>query len=70
MKRTPVISSNLKSVGYDPKTRVLEIEFLNGAVYQYDNVPLEVYKGLMKASSHGKYFHAHIRDRYPYRRVK
>ena len=70
MKRTPVTSSNLKSVGYDPKTRVLEIEFVSGAVYQYNNVPPRVYEELMKASSHGKYFHAYIRNQYPYKRVK
>jgi len=70
MDRTPVISSNLKSVGYDMNTKTLEIEFKNGSVYQYYEVPLDVYEGLMKAPSHGKFFHAHIRNVYRYKRIK
>lgn len=70
MQRRPVSSSNLKSVGYDPVTQTLEIEFQSGAVYEYYNVPVSVYEGLMQASSHGQYFHQNIRNRYRYRRVK
>lgn len=47
MKRQSVSSSNLRSVGYDPETKTLEVEFQNGSVYQYFNVPPQVYKGLM-----------------------
>ncbi len=39
MNRVPVSSSNLAAVGYDPAGKVLEIEFLNGSIYQYFNVP-------------------------------
>jgi len=70
MDRTPVISSNLKSVGYDINTKTLEIEFKNGSVYQYYGVPLDIYEKLMKAPSHGKFFHAHIRNVYRYKRIK
>jgi hypothetical protein len=70
MDRTPVVSSNLKSVGYDVNTKTLEIEFQNGSVYQYYEVPLNIYENLMKAPSHGKFFHAHIRNVYRYRRIK
>lgn len=68
MNRQAVTSSNLRSVGYDPVTHTLEIEFHGGPVYQYSNVPESVYGGLMAAASHGSYFHEHIRDQYPYRR--
>ncbi|HDD44782.1 MAG TPA: KTSC domain-containing protein [Candidatus Desulfofervidus auxilii] len=70
MDRTSVVSSNLKSVGYDVNTKILEIEFQNGSVYQYYEVPLNIYEGLMKAPSHGKFFHARIRNVYRYRRIK
>jgi hypothetical protein len=70
MNRTPVSSSNLASVGYDPRTRTLEVAFLNGSVYQYSNVPEAVYRGLMSASSHGSYFDSHIKKAgYAYQRV-
>jgi hypothetical protein len=51
----------MKSVGYSKTRQVLEIEFPNGAVYQYSDVPKSVYEGLMNAESHGRYFHRHIR---------
>ncbi len=70
MKRTPVSSSNLASVGYEVSTSILEIEFHGGSVYQYYNVPERVYYELLGAVSKGKYFHRHIRDRYSYRRVR
>ena len=64
MTRTAVTSSNLRSVGYDPASHILEIEFKNG-VYQYGDVPLEVYEALMAAASLGGYFAQHIKDAYP-----
>ncbi|MBG1242575.1 MULTISPECIES: KTSC domain-containing protein [unclassified Nostoc] len=69
MLRTPVNSRNLHSVGYDATTRTLEVEFNNGSVYQYSGVPESTYRGLISASSHGKYFHANIKDSYPYIQV-
>ena len=61
MDRTSVSSSNLASIGYDPQNMTLEIEFTNGSIYQYFNVPPTLYSGLMAASSHGSYFDAHIK---------
>lgn len=69
MFRQSVISSNLSSVGYSSSQMVLEIQFNDGAVYQYFGVPQSVYTSLMNASSHGTYFHAYIRNVYRYTRV-
>jgi hypothetical protein len=70
IERTPVRSSALRSVGYDPKQRVLEIEFIQGAVYRYFDVPPKVYRGLMAAESHGRYFNQHVRNKsYRYQRM-
>ncbi len=53
-----------------PFSQTLEIEFTNGAVYQYFDVPPDVYRGLMAAESHGRYFHQHVRDKsYRYQRM-
>ncbi len=62
-------SSNLRSVGYDPVTSTLEVEFHTGGVYEYRRVPVQVHDGLMRAGSKGEYFHDNIRDRDPTRRV-
>ena len=64
MKRTPVNSSNLVSVGYDPRSLTLEVEFRRGSVYQYFDVPEFEHQELMQAESHGIYFNANIRDDY------
>ena len=61
MDRKPVRSSNLKSIGYDPDRRILEVEFDTRSVYQYYAVPLYEYEGLMQARSHGSYFSRHIK---------
>lgn len=71
IQRIGVSSSALRSVGYDEDGQTLEIEFTNGAVYQYFDVAPKVYRGLMAAESHGRYFHQHVRDKsYRYQRLK
>jgi hypothetical protein len=64
MERIPVSSSNLRTVGYDPDSSTLEIEFKSGAVYQYQGVPQAEFDAFMNAGSKGTYFHANIKDRY------
>ena len=48
-------------MGYDQATKVLEIEFLDGSIYQYFDVSLSIYAGLMKAVSHGQFFDTYIK---------
>jgi KTSC domain len=67
VNRQDVSSSNLKSVGWEDN--VLEVEFLDGGLYQYFDVPEAVYLGLMQAESAGKYFWANVRGAYRYARV-
>lgn len=72
MKRTNVHSSNIKSVGYDEKTHILEIEFVSGGIYQYQNVSKELYERFLRARSKGSFFYTYIKDNknYPYTRMK
>ncbi len=67
MERLEVVSSVVQSAGH---SRVLEIQFESGRVYQYFDVPESIYKGLMQAESKGKYFNAHIRNQYPYQEIE
>ncbi len=70
MNRKSVSSSNIASIGYDFERRILEVEFLTGAVYQYSNVPESLYRGLMNAGSHGSYFDSYIKKGgFPYKRI-
>jgi KTSC domain-containing protein len=68
MSMIAVQSSNLAAVDYDWRG-TLTIAFHSGGVYEYYQVPYSEYAGLMDASSHGGYFHAHIKDRYSYQKV-
>lgn len=70
MDRKPVSSSNISSIGYDPATKILEVEFNSEGLYQYSGVPQSVYQGIMGATSHGKYLASNIKDRYHYKRIK
>ncbi len=65
MERTPVSSSNIQAIGYDPNSSTLEIEFNNETLYQYQGVPQSEFDAFMNADSKGRYFNSNIRDRYP-----
>ncbi len=69
IKRIPVVSSNIASVGYDKVAHILEIEFHHGAVYQYVDVPEKVYKELMSSTSQSAYFINEIKEKYSYNNV-
>jgi len=69
MERNPVNSSNISSIGYDADSYTLEVEFHSGAVYQYFDVPLNVYQGIMEAGSKGQYLAQHIKGYYRYVKV-
>jgi len=64
MDREAVLSSNLASVGYDPASETLEVEFNNGRVYEYYNVPQFMHERLMEAPSIGIFFNAEIKKAY------
>ena len=69
MNWSPLTSSNLLRVRYDENTSTLEVEFHGGRVYQYFDVPQQVFEGLISADSHGRFFHSQIRGHYRYARV-
>lgn len=64
MNRTRVDSRMVLSVGYDYDHEVLELEFNNGSVYQYLDVPESAHRMLTRSESVGKYVHAEIVDQY------
>lgn len=69
MDRKRVDSSNIESIGYDSLSQTLEIEFQNGHIYQYFDVPEQIYLNLMAAGSHGKYFSASVKGYFRYARI-
>ena len=55
------------SVSYDEGSRRLVITFRSGAVYEYTDVPRDVYVGISAAPAKGVYFSTYVKDRYPFR---
>jgi hypothetical protein len=69
MYRIPVSSSDIRSVGYDPSSSTLEVEFVSGGIYHYFDVPEHLYHGLLNAPSKGRFLHQYIKFNYRYQRV-
>lgn len=64
MKRKEIESSMIRSVGYDTKTSILEVEFKNGDVWQYSDFPKTSWQELNNSESQGKYFVREVKGRY------
>lgn len=69
VSKVDISSSNISAVAHDEKDKVLRVWFNNGAVYDYVSVPRSTYTGLIGAESAGKYFHAHVRNAFEYRKI-
>jgi hypothetical protein len=62
--RKPVQSSAIAKVGYSKRRHLLEIEFVNGAVYRYFDIPVSVYRDLLSAESKARFYDSNIRKHY------
>lgn len=72
LERLFVSSSNVHSFWFKDHgdgVGTLTIEFINGAEYEYYQVPYVVAKYFTMAPSFGRYVWKNIRGRYPYKRV-
>ena len=70
MKREPVESTAIKSVGYNEDKQLLEVEILEtGRIYQYKGVSVEEYLDFMDAKSLGEYYNRVIKENYEYREL-
>ena len=65
-----VESSQINAVGYNSAAQKMRIEFSKGAVYEYSNVPQEVYFTLVSAPSVGRYFAQAVKYSFAYERVE
>ncbi len=61
MERISVSSNNVASIGYDPSNSTLEVEFLNGNLYEYYNIPESVYQDFLDAPSKGTFLNQVIK---------
>jgi len=62
-------SSSISRFGYDDAIQVLFVEFKNGSVYQYFDVPEPVFEQMKSAPSKGQFLAQVIKGAYRYARV-
>lgn len=65
-----VSSGKLRAIGYDAGARVLQIEFDDGRLMQYQAVGQEVWRRLSTSGSMSSYFRDNIEDEFSARRVR
>lgn len=61
---TKINSSMISQAAYNPEHSVMFLEFSNGTIYKYDDVPFCVFEEFSVAPSQGKFFHAEIKGNY------
>jgi KTSC domain len=62
--RQSVESTAIAKIGYSKRRHILEIEFVNGAVYRYLDVPVTVYRDLMSSESKARFYDSNIKRHY------
>jgi len=62
-------STNVARLRFYEDTQTLEVEFRNGGVYQYFDVPQPLYEQLIAAESVGTFLNTQIKGAYRYARA-
>lgn len=63
-------SSVIKEMEYDKTKNILRIGFVSGMIYDYLDVPEEIFSAMRSAQSKGTFFNEHIKPHYSFRRIK
>ena len=61
-------SSNIKKTEYDTETKNLLVTFNNGAIYEYQEVPHQLYTQFRMSESQGKFFSGTIAKTFKYKK--
>jgi KTSC domain len=70
IRRESLSSSALATAGYSKRQHILEIEFCNGAIYRYLDVPPSIYRDFLSAKSQARYYDWNIKGRYASLRLR
>ncbi len=63
-------SSVVATIRYDEKTSKLRVIFQSGSIYDYLNVPPEVYDDMMKAFAKGEFLNKQIKPNYEFEKIR
>lgn len=70
MERKRVNASKIRSVGYDPSSQTLEVEFSSGSVVQYGRVSPEIHRRFMASPSPNSFFEDNIEESFTAKRIR
>ena len=62
-------STSVASASYEEETQTLSVVFTKGGVYEYSDVPTFIWKGMLDASSIGRYFKLNVANSFTYKRL-
>lgn len=62
-------STNIKSATYNTETGLLKIVFNNGSIYEYSDVPWELFTKFRMSDSQGSFLNANIKPKYTFKKI-
>ena len=65
-----VLSTEIEWIGYEKSRKMLQVEFLSGSIYQYENVPEFLYYDFLAASSYANLLEDEIKGKYSHRKIR
>jgi hypothetical protein len=68
MEMKKINAGKLRAVGYDPKERLLRVEFEDGTAIDYSNVGAEVWRKLSTSGAAWSYYRDNIEEEFTGRR--
>ena len=63
-----VKSTVMNEVNYNDETNEMTIEFWNGSIFVYKEVPKELYEEFIDSTSIGQFFHRKVKDKFTFRK--
>jgi KTSC domain-containing protein len=62
-------STVIASMYYNAEIHTLKLFFVSGLIYEYKNVPEEIYNQLKTSGSKGTYFNRYIKGNYQFEKI-
>lgn len=62
-------STVVSNMAYDAVTSTLRIKFVSGLVYDYKNVPVEIYQAMKSSGSKGIYLNRYVKGNYTFKKI-
>lgn len=63
-----VNSSNIVESRYDIEKKIMQVEFKNGSIYEYYDIPHAIYTRFRLSESQGKFLHSTIAKSFKYKK--